>query len=414
MANPYAGWNSDNITGNDLIRFEERISDLYGSAKIRAPVHLSKGNEDQIIEIFEHVKKDDWLFSNYRNHYQALLKGMPPELLEEKILEGHSMHIMSKEHKIYTSSIVPGQLPIALGAAMALKLKNSDNHVWAFCGDMASETGVFHEVVKYAEGHDLPITFVSEDDSLSVYTPTREVWGLNDDMPPVTSLSSQPNYENRDLGDLLEKKSKTIKYGYERQWPHHGIGLWVNFPDEVKPERGEGPSYKEEINRAMNLLGEDERTIFLGQTVGFKGSPVYGTLAGVDESKKFELPIMEEVQMGMSTGLALEGYIPVSVYPRFDFMILATNQLVNHLDKTKELSEGEFNPKVIVRTMVGSTEPLYPGPQHSQDHTEAYRSMLTNMDVYRLERAEDVVPTYLKALNSDRSSLVVELVELFD
>ena len=87
------------------------------------------------------------------------------------------MHICNKEHNFYASSIVGGSLPIALGAAMALKRQGSENQVWAFSGDMASETGVFHEVAKYAAGHDLPLNLIVEDDGLGVYTPTQTVWG---------------------------------------------------------------------------------------------------------------------------------------------------------------------------------------------------------------------------------------------
>src|SRR3989338_8433116 len=113
------------LTKQDLIEFEKRIEKLYKDAKIRAPIHLSGSGEEQLIEIFKNIKKDDWVFSSYRNHYHALLKGIPQEWLEKEIVEGRSMHIMSKEHKFFTSSIVSGHLPIALGVALALKLKNS-------------------------------------------------------------------------------------------------------------------------------------------------------------------------------------------------------------------------------------------------------------------------------------------------
>lgn len=171
--------------------------------------------------------------------------------------------------------------------------------------------------------------------------------------------------------------------------------------------------YKDEVIKAMEMLGQDERTIFIGQTVHFKGSAIFGTLEKVPLEKRIELPIMEDTQMGMTIGLGMMGYIPVSVYPRFDFMTLATNQLVNHLDKINSISQGRFNPKVIVRTMVGSTSPLNGGPQHTQDHTEAYQRMLTYVDVVKLTRAEDVMPAYERALHGNRPSLIVEVADLY-
>lgn len=171
--------------------------------------------------------------------------------------------------------------------------------------------------------------------------------------------------------------------------------------------------YKERVIEAMEMLGKDPRTIFIGQTVGCKGSAIYTTLQKVPVEKRIELPVMEDVQMGMTSGMALKGYIPISVYPRFDFLVLATNQLVNHLDKFEEMSDGAFKPRAIIRTMTGSKRPLDAGPQHTQDHTEAYRLMLRNMNVIRLEKAEDIIPAYARALESDKSSLLVEIADLY-
>jgi len=391
----------------ELSDYEDRIEKLYKQGEIRAPIHLSGGNERQVIDIFENIKENDWVFSSYRCHYQALMKGISEEWLEKEIIAGRSMYIMDDKNKFYSSSIVPGQLPIALGVALAEKLKNSGNHVWAFCGDMAAETGVFHEVTKYAHGHNLPITFIVEDDGLSVYTPTKTVWGTSTFPSENGKLHSLVNSnENSHLEDRI------IRYSYERRYPHHGIGVWVEFPEEKKKNIAKGEEYIDKIKESMKMLANNDNVLFLGQTVNYKGSPIYNTLEGISESKRIELPIMEEVQMGISTGLSLGGFIPVSIYPRFDFLILAANQLVNHLDKIYELSDGRYNPKVIIRTMVGSKSPLYPGPQHVQDHTEAFKKMLTNIDVVKLEDKEKIVPSYKKALSSDRSTLMIEPVDL--
>lgn len=168
-----------------------------------------------------------------------------------------------------------------------------------------------------------------------------------------------------------------------------------------------------EIAKAMNLLSEDPRTLFIGQNVVYGGAvAVHETLKGVPDYKKVELPVAEDMQMGISLGLALEGFIPVSVYPRIDFLILALNQLVNHLDKVEEMSAGRFKPKVIIRTCIGTKEPLNPGPQHTQDHTEALRHLLTNVDVVKLEKAEDIIPAYKQALESEKSTILIEIGEM--
>lgn len=172
-------------------------------------------------------------------------------------------------------------------------------------------------------------------------------------------------------------------------------------------------SYREEVTKAMKMLAEDERTIFIGQTVAFPGSTIFGTLESVPMGKRLEVPVMEEAQLGISIGLSLEGFIPVSIYPRMDFFILAINQLVNHLDKIEEMSHG-FNPKVIIRTIVGSTSPLNPGPQHTGDYTEMLKACLTNVDVVKLTRTEDIVPAYRRALESENSTILIEIGDLYN
>lgn len=172
-------------------------------------------------------------------------------------------------------------------------------------------------------------------------------------------------------------------------------------------------SYKGEVTKAMELLSEEEKVIFIGQTILYSGNVIYGSLAGIPVSKKIEVPIFEDVQLGISIGLSLGGYIPISIFPRMDFLIIAANQLVNHLDKIEEMSCGRFRPKVIIRTMAGSTKPLYPGPQHCQDHTEALKCLLTNVDVVKLTDSRDIVPAYKAALESVRPSILIEIADLY-
>ena len=123
------------------------------------------------------------------------------------------------------------------------------------------------------------------------------------------------------------------------------------------------------------------------------------------------MPVCEDLQLGICIGLSLEGLIPVCIYPRMDFIILAMNQLVNHLDKITAMSLGQYKAKVIIRTQVGSTKPLNPGPQHSQDHTEALRHLLTNVTVIKLTETDEIIPAYCEALDSDKSTILIELAE---
>ena len=105
--------------------------------------------------------------------------------------------------------------------------------------------------------------------------------------------------------------------------------------------------YFDELKRAMTWLGQQPDTLFIGQAVEVPGTAITNTLVDVSKDRLLEFPVAEEFQMGASIGMALNGTVPVSIFPRWNFLLLATNQIVNHLDKVKDFSHGEFAPKVI-------------------------------------------------------------------
>jgi pyruvate/2-oxoglutarate/acetoin dehydrogenase E1 component len=168
--------------------------------------------------------------------------------------------------------------------------------------------------------------------------------------------------------------------------------------------------YKDELIRSMNYLAKNDKTIFIGQSVSYSGNAIYNTLSEIPDDKKIETPVFEDVQMGLSLGLALNGYIPVTCYPRFDFLILALNQMINHLDKIKFMSENKMLPRVIIRTSVGPKKPLDGGPQHTADYTEAIKKMVTEIDIVTLDEPGEIFPAFKDALESSnvKSTLLIE------
>jgi len=166
--------------------------------------------------------------------------------------------------------------------------------------------------------------------------------------------------------------------------------------------------YKDELIKSMKWLGEKKDTLFLGQATLFSGHAISGTLTEVPKEKLIELPVMEEVQMGMCAGLSLENYVTISIYPRFNFMMLAINQLVNHIDKMKEMTKGQLVPKVITRVAVGAKKPLDGGSQHTQDFTESLKHMLTDTKLVELHEPEDIRPAFENAYNRNGSTVIVE------
>jgi pyruvate dehydrogenase E1 component alpha subunit len=195
----------------ELIKFEDDIASIFNRGLIRAPIHLYSNNENFLIKFFKRVKKNDWVFCTWRSHYQCLLKGVPKRKVKKEILDGKSISLCFPEHKVYSSAIVGGILPIALGMAVSLQRKKSKNKVFCFIGDMTSESGIAHEVIKYSRNKKLPIHFIVEDNSKSVCTDTRIAWS-----------QKKLTYEN------VSDKYVTY-YKYKLKYPHAGAGKRVQF-----------------------------------------------------------------------------------------------------------------------------------------------------------------------------------------
>jgi pyruvate/2-oxoglutarate/acetoin dehydrogenase E1 component len=169
--------------------------------------------------------------------------------------------------------------------------------------------------------------------------------------------------------------------------------------------------YKDELIRSMEYLAEDPNVIFLGQSVAYTGNAIYNTLSTISNDRKIETPVFEDVQMGMSMGLALEGFVPVTCYPRFDFLICAINQMINHVDKINLMSRGQMKPRVIIRTSIGSKKPLNGGVQHTQDYTNVFKDLCRDhIEVVLLNEPEEIFPAFKKALTREdsKSTLLIE------
>lgn len=204
--------------------FERQIAADFDAGLIRAPVHLAGGNEEILIDIFRDIRPNDWVLTQWRSHFHALLKGVPPQQLRADIRAGRSISLCYPEYRILSSAIVGGVLPIAVGIALSIKRRRDAIHgkvverdvlvrpaseepqVWCFVGDMTAQTGMWSECVKYASYHGLPVQFVVENNGKSVCTDTAEAWGLDNNPSVLTRF-----------------------YQYDLPYPHSGAGTHVRF-----------------------------------------------------------------------------------------------------------------------------------------------------------------------------------------
>lgn len=171
--------------------------------------------------------------------------------------------------------------------------------------------------------------------------------------------------------------------------------------------------YFNELKKSMEYLSTKKNIIFIGQAVEVAGTAMSNTLLNVKKNKKIELPVAEEMQMGITTGLMMAGYIPVSIFPRWNFLLLAMNQLVNHLDKFNIMTKGKYNSKAIIRTSVGSKRPLHPQCQHVGDFTSEVKKMCQNINIVRLDNPKKIFIEYKKAIDA-KNNISTILVEYGD
>lgn len=172
--------------------------------------------------------------------------------------------------------------------------------------------------------------------------------------------------------------------------------------------------YKDAIRTEMEKLALNDKVIFVGYNVKY-GPKANGTLVNISENQLFETPVAENLMTGIAIGLSIEGYIPILYIERFNFILNALDAIVNHLDKFKNLSYGEYSPKVIIRVVIGAIKtPFFTGITHTQDFTEAMKC-LVNFDIIKLPlNYNDIKNIYATALVSDKSTIIIEERDLYN
>lgn len=387
-------------TKEELIAFEDHIGDLYLDNKLPFLFHISGGNEDELIEIFKDIKEGDYVISNHRNHYHALLHGVPPEVVEDRILNGRSMFIYDKERNFFVSAIIGGTPAIAAGIAWALKNKGSDKKVWCFIGDGTEDNGHLFEAVRYVDGWDLPCTFVIESNDRSCEASNADRWGTKGhikwDSPSVIKYQYECTYPHCRKPGMIDL-SKAVKKTDEEYFPP--------LQEFVYPEIEQTDiSYKDAIVQSMTELGK-AGAVFIGYNVGY--GDAMGTLKSVPKQQKLETPVAENLMAGLAIGMSFEGFIPVLYYERHDFMLVASDAIINHIDKIERISHGEFKVPVIIRAVTADAGPFYSGITHSQDFTNMFRSAVS-FPVIDPITGSDVLAAVRGAKESGRPMMLIE------
>ena len=389
-------------TIESLKEFEQEIVDLYLDCKLPFLFHLSGGNEKELIDIFKDINEGDYVLTNHRGHYHALLHGMPPETVKDRIQNGRSMFLYDREKNLFCTAIIGGSPAIAAGIAWELKESGSDKKVWCFVGDGTEDTGHFFEAVRYVEGWDLPCKFIVEDNNRSVETPKNERWGtaINPIWPDcVLRYEYEIPFPHARIPEFIDL-SKTNKKTDEEYFP---LIPKEEFPD-FEDTDAEGMSFKDAIVQSMDDLASDG-AVFIGYNVTH--GHAMGTLKNVPADQLIETPVAENLMAGLGIGISLEGKKSVIYYERHDFMYVAADAIGNHIDKINRISHGEYNVPVIIRAITADAGPFYSGPTHSQDLTEMFRAAV-DFPIYEPKTAKEALIAYKKARAAKGPVMIIE------
>jgi pyruvate dehydrogenase E1 component alpha subunit len=161
-------------------RFEERAARAYTEALVGGYCHLNLGEEAAVVGLMAALKPTDYLFTNYREHGYAIMRGIDPRKVMAELYGrvdgvskgwGGSMHMFDITHRLLGGyGIVGGQLPLATGAALAIDYKGQDDVVMCTLGDGTTAIGAFHESLNIAALWHLPIAFVIINNQLGMGT----------------------------------------------------------------------------------------------------------------------------------------------------------------------------------------------------------------------------------------------------
>jgi hypothetical protein len=391
-------WSAD-----ELISFEDEIGDLYLANKLPFLFHLSGGNEKELISIFENIAENDYVISNHRNHYHALLHGIPPEVVKNRILNGQSMFIYDRKRNFFCSAIIGGTPAIAAGIAWALKRKGSKQKVWCFVGDGTEDNGHLYEAIRYVDGWDLPCTFVIENNDRSVEASNSERWGKSADYewnsPSVIKYKYEITYPHARKPGVIDL-SKAIKKTDDEYFPI----LQPNIIKVRQDTESYSGSYKDAMIIAMTELGQ-QGAIFIGYNV-VKGDAM-GTLKNVPLEQKLETPVAENLMSGLAIGMSFEGFLPILYFERHDFILNALDAIINHIDKIERISHGEYKVPVVIRAVTADAGPFYSGITHSQDFTKLLEFGVS-FPVEDPKEGKDVLRAFRDAVESKRPVVVIE------
>ncbi|NJD10702.1 MAG: pyruvate dehydrogenase (acetyl-transferring) E1 component subunit alpha [Gemmatimonadetes bacterium] len=266
-------------------RFEEKTAEAYAVGKIGGFCHLYIGQEAVAVGAFSCLRKEDYVISAYREHVQALVKGMSAREVMAELYgrsggcskgKGGSLHMSSAEYNFMGGwGIVGGQIPLATGLGWAIKYRGQDRVCLCFMGEAAVNQGAFHESLNMAALWKLPVIYIVENNRFGMGTAWERASSLYDisqkanayDMPAAvadgmdvlsmraTVLEAVERARQDKVPTLIEARCYRFM-GHSMSDPVHGV---YRTREEVEEHKARDPirAFADRLEEA-GLLTEDE------------------------------------------------------------------------------------------------------------------------------------------------------------
>jgi len=214
-------------------RFEDKVEELHiVRGLLIGAAHLYFGEEAIATGVISDLKPEDVILSSHRGHGHAIAKGIPTDLIMAELFGkatgvckglGGSMHvgIYMKKGGLYASAIVGSQIPIAVGAGLALKYKKQDNIVVCFFGDGAVNTGAFHEALNMASVLKVPVVFVCENNQYAISMKASRSVGARSIAERAAFAYDMPTFvaDGNDVLAVYKAMLKAVKIAREKKEP---------------------------------------------------------------------------------------------------------------------------------------------------------------------------------------------------
>jgi pyruvate dehydrogenase E1 component subunit alpha len=211
-------------------RFEEKAAEAYVAGKIGGFCHLYIGQEAVAVGAISAIRKDDYVLTSYREHGQALAKGMSANSIMAELFgkvtgcskgKGGSMHMFDKQVNFLGGhAIVGGQIPLATGTAFASKYKGNDQVTLCFFGEAAVNQGAFHESLNMAQLWKLPCIYICENNQYGMGTSLQRAMSLRDIAQKACAYEMASEFvDGMDVLAVREATQRAVERGRKSYLP---------------------------------------------------------------------------------------------------------------------------------------------------------------------------------------------------